>query len=211
MSSTTSTTYPRIGRDSLYDWGDDERGGTLGEILRDRFEELLRRTDPSICVQPYTSEILYDCHGQTTGEHHCLAPIHDHPEGFYDSAYEQAAEEVGRVTCGESRPASISGETWDGWRLRVLQADALLLLPDELRNDAETEIVGGSVVEAAVAIGHDQNSEESVVAEVYLDDRHDTCSTISVGDLATWLSCRWPQDWLRDGKRTDGRWLPIPA
>lgn len=48
----------------------------LDAALVGKFEELARLAtgDDSISYCAYTSEITYECWGQTTREHHCLAP-----------------------------------------------------------------------------------------------------------------------------------------
>lgn len=64
-------------------WGDvtEAESRQLGDALVERFNELARACtgDPTICWQPYTSEIIFECHGQTTPAHHCLAPVHPWP------------------------------------------------------------------------------------------------------------------------------------
>lgn len=61
------------------EWGEgytEQEGRTLDAALVAKFEELARAAtgDDSITYCTYTSEIQYECWGQTTQEHHCLAP-----------------------------------------------------------------------------------------------------------------------------------------
>ena len=65
------------------EWGEGYTAGqraALDAALIEKFEELAReRTgDESISYCPYTSEIMYECHGQTTAEHHCLSALTPH-------------------------------------------------------------------------------------------------------------------------------------
>lgn len=65
-------------------WGDgytDAESKILGDALVAKFEELARTKtgDNSISWQPYTSEIIYECWGQTTREHHCMDSKHPWP------------------------------------------------------------------------------------------------------------------------------------
>jgi hypothetical protein len=59
----------------------DREAKQLGDALIERFNELARAAtgDASISWQPYTSEIIFDCWGRTTSEHHCLDPKHPWP------------------------------------------------------------------------------------------------------------------------------------
>ena len=61
------------------EWGDgysETEQRRLDAAIIGKFEELAREHtgDPSLAYQPYTSEILYECWGQTTDSHHCLDP-----------------------------------------------------------------------------------------------------------------------------------------
>lgn len=60
-------------------WGDgytDEQRTQLTDALVAKFEELARGKtgDSSISYCAYTSEITYECWGQTTRDHHCTSP-----------------------------------------------------------------------------------------------------------------------------------------
>lgn len=61
------------------EWGDgytDSERAALDAALIEKFEELAREKtgDNSISYCAYTSEIMFECWGQTTDEHHCMAP-----------------------------------------------------------------------------------------------------------------------------------------
>lgn len=60
-------------------WGDgytDAELEKLNSALIEKFEELARAKtgDDSISYCAYTSEIIYECWGRTTREHHCMSP-----------------------------------------------------------------------------------------------------------------------------------------
>lgn len=61
------------------EWGEgytDEERRKLNVAVIEKFEELARQStgDDSISYCAYTSEITYECWGQTTAEHGCRSP-----------------------------------------------------------------------------------------------------------------------------------------
>ena len=102
---TTTSIHPgcRFCQTCAYsNWGDgysDADARKLGDALVAKFEELAREKtgDDSIAWQPYTSEILYECWGQTTREHHCLEPKHPWPmdeDGVGEIEWEEILQEA---------------------------------------------------------------------------------------------------------------------
>jgi hypothetical protein len=66
----------------------------LGDALVEKWEDLAHAAtgDKSISWQPYTSEIMYECWGQTTRDHHCLDPKHPWPDAGVD--FEELRQEA---------------------------------------------------------------------------------------------------------------------
>lgn len=97
-------------------WGDVTRreANLLGNALVEKFEELARAAtgDESISWQPYTSEIMFECWGETTRDHHCRDAKHPWPtdeDGMptvdFEEIHQEAAEwvmEHYEEICGES-------------------------------------------------------------------------------------------------------------
>jgi hypothetical protein len=85
------------------EWGEgytESERKQLDGALIEKFEELARAAtgDDSISYQPYTSEILYECWGQTTREHHCMAPMTAWPrneDGECEIDWGELAREAG--------------------------------------------------------------------------------------------------------------------
>ena len=82
-------------------WGEatDSEAEKLGRALVWKFEELARAAtgDDTISWQPYTSEILFECWGQTTREHHCMDTKYPWPvdeDGFPTVDFEEIRNEA---------------------------------------------------------------------------------------------------------------------
>ncbi|MHC4180230.1 MAG: hypothetical protein ACYSWU_22220, partial [Planctomycetota bacterium] len=101
MSSTTAI-HPGCAfcQTCLYDgWGDgtEEEIEALAAWVVNRFHELAHEAtgDTSIYWQPATSEILYDCHGQTDDDHHWSDSLVEWPEDVdFGALLEQANDEA---------------------------------------------------------------------------------------------------------------------
>mgnify|MGYP001594833185 FL=1 len=99
------------------EWGEgytETERRQLDAALVEKFEELARAAtgDDSLSYQPDTSEILYECWGQSTEEHHGRAPITAWPgceDGEYEIEWGELAQEAGEWTMEHSE--TILGES----------------------------------------------------------------------------------------------------
>ena len=80
-------------------WGDvtEAEAGLLASAVVARFEAMAREAtgDRSICWLPYTSEIMYECTGQSHDGHHWSEPVTPWPDDVdFDAILAEAREEV---------------------------------------------------------------------------------------------------------------------
>jgi len=110
--------YPNTKFACGYEWsiitlsdsfGNEVTAGQASELSKlavRRFNQLCAEAgDPSICWIPQTSEVLGDCYGETTTEHHwsdSVNPI----DADLDDLRNQAIQEVFDAGCGYNTPVS---------------------------------------------------------------------------------------------------------